>query len=102
MSRKSMGTGFPTIRQFVSIPERQGDKCNLSGLPITPQKCSLDHKNPRSMGGTDDIENLQLVLPVINRAKGTMTQDQFVAMCHAVARHVDDSCDETWIEWTGR
>jgi hypothetical protein len=54
------------------------------------------------MGGTDDIDNLQLVLPVINRAKGTMTQDQFVAMCHAVARYVDDSCDETWIKWTAR
>jgi len=54
------------------------------------------------MGGTDDIDNLQLVLPVINRAKGTMTQDQFVAMCHAVSRYVDDSCDETWIDWTAR
>jgi len=102
MSKESNAAEFPTIKQFLSIPERQGDKCALSGIPITPQTCSLDHKNPRSMGGSDDIDNLQLVLPVINRAKGTMTQDQFVAMCHAVARYVDDSYDETWIEWTAR
>ena len=95
---KSEGKGFPTLKEFREIPERQGYKCALSGVEITPKRSSLDHRNPRSLGGSNDIENLQIVIPMINRAKGTMSQDQFVAMCHAVARHVQDSGDTTWID----
>ena len=88
---------FPSLAEFRKIPERQGYKCALSGVPINPKRSSLDHRNPRSLGGSNNIENLQIVLPMINRAKGTMSQDQFVAMCHAVAHHLQDSGDTTWI-----
>jgi len=62
---------------------------------------SLDHINPRSLGGSDDATNIQIVLACINKAKGTMSQDQFVAMCHAVSRHLDDTEDQSWITYTG-
>lgn len=78
--------------------EAQQFKCNYSGVELTPQRASLDHKYPRSLGGDDDIENLHVVLPIINRAKGNMNHDQFIAMCHAVARHTEDSGDTTWID----
>lgn len=37
-------------------------------------------------GGSDDIENLQAVHPLVNRAKGTMGNVQFIEMCIAVAK----------------
>jgi len=76
----------------------QGFVCTYTGIEITPTRSSLDHRNPRALGGADDLKNLQIVLPVINRAKGTMSHDQFVAMCHAVARRVADSGDTSWID----
>jgi hypothetical protein len=73
----------------------------LTGIELTPALSSLDHVDPRSLGGDDDIFNLQIVLPCVNKAKGTMSQRQFVAMCHAVARQVADSGDESWKDYTG-
>lgn len=36
-------------------------------------------------GGKHEVENLQCVHPLVNKAKGTMGNDQFIAMCKAVA-----------------
>jgi hypothetical protein len=40
-------------------------------------------------GGTDDPANLQAVHPLVNRAKGTMGNQQFIDMCKAVASHAN-------------
>jgi 5-methylcytosine-specific restriction endonuclease McrA len=82
----------------MSIVERQGFKCALTGIEVTPKRSSLDHRHPRSYGGDDDKDNLQVVLPMIQRAKTTMSQRQFVSMCHAVARHCPDCGDTTWVD----
>ena len=81
--------------------EQQQYRCALSGEPMTPSLSSLDHINPKAIGGEDGIGNLQIVLPCVNRAKGTMTQSQFVAMCHAISRSTPDSGDTSWVEFTG-
>jgi hypothetical protein len=80
---------------------QQEFRCKLTGVELTPRLSSLDHDDPRSLGGDDDITNLQIVLPCVNKAKGTMTTSQFVAMCHAVSRTVADTGDVTWIDYTG-
>lgn len=85
-------------RQLLGKLKEQEFKCALTGVELTPQKAWLDHIDPRSLGGCDDIDNVQIVLACVNRAKHTMTQSQFVAMCHAVARHCQDSCDKSWID----
>jgi hypothetical protein len=79
----------------------QSFRCALTGETLRPALSSLDHIDPKCIGGDDEIGNVQIVLPSVNRAKGTMTQQQFVAMCHAVARNVPDSGDRSWVEWTG-
>ena len=81
--------------------ECQQYKCALTGIDLTPSLSSLDHINPRVLGGDNGIDNVQVVLPAINRAKGTMTQEQFVSMCHAVSRANADCHDDSWVEWTG-
>lgn len=76
-------------------------KCALTGLPLTPQTAWLDHIDAKAVGGCDDRENVQIVLAAVNRAKTTMSQSQFVAMCHAVARHSVDTGDRSWIGGPG-
>lgn len=53
---------------------------------------SLDHITPVSKGGTDTVDNLAIVLSSVNSAKGTMTLEEFVAMCRMVATHHDNKC----------
>ena len=77
--------------------QQQEFKCALTGLPLTPQTAWLDHIDAKAVGGCDDRDNVQIVLATVNRAKTTMTQSQFVAMCHAVARHCADTGDCSWI-----
>lgn len=80
--------------------EDQGFKCALTGISLTPQTAWLDHIDAKAVGGCDDRDNVQIVLAAVNRAKTTMTQSQFVAMCHAVARHCADTLDESWMSRT--
>jgi hypothetical protein len=68
----------------------------LSGIELEPKDASLDHVVPVSRGGLHHIDNVQVVHQVINSCKRTLTGDQFISMCHAVARNHDDPCDETW------
>ena len=65
--------------------ESQEYKCALSGRDLTPENCALDHIMPLSRGGAHEIENAHLVTDQVNRAKGVMTAEEFVAMCCDVA-----------------
>lgn len=72
-------------RELVSLVESQGFRCQLSGWELKPENASLDHKMPVSRGGDHAIENLQVLDFRVNKAKGTMTNDEFVEMCNAVS-----------------
>jgi hypothetical protein len=76
-----------TAKQIMELIERQEFRCALSGRELTPETASLDHVLPLSRGGTHDISNLCVVHHHVNAAKGTMTVDEFVAMCREVAAH---------------
>lgn len=69
------------------ILEMQGYKCALSGKRLTPEIAVLDHKIPLSRGGTNDASNLQWLDKEVNKAKGSMDCDEFIAMCRMVARY---------------
>lgn len=75
-----------TIGDLLELLDRQDRKCALTGRPLTPESCSLDHRIPISRGGDHDITNCQLVVPEANAAKGTMSQEDFLALCRDVAR----------------
>ena len=44
----------------------------------------VDHRVPRSRGGTDHLENLQLLCPSCNRIKGDRPQEYLVARLRVV------------------
>lgn len=76
--------------------EEQQYKCAGTGVELQPESASLDHKKPRSLGGTNDIDNLHIIHDIVNRSKADMDWPDFVAMCHAVARQHDDTGSAWW------
>lgn len=68
--------------------KQQDHKCALTGADLTPDNVSLDHRIPVSKGGSNTIDNIQLVTHEANRAKNTMTNDEFAAMCKSVVEHL--------------
>lgn len=89
-----------TVEELSALFERQGGKCALSGLelrfpvgtgyggPLTDEYSpSLDRKDSSK---PYTLDNVQWVHKVVNIAKNSLGQDQFVSMCHKVARqHAD-------------
>lgn len=65
--------------------ERNQYKCALTGWPLTVDRFEIDHVVSLNDGGSNDAENLQCVHPLVNKAKGTMGNQQFIEMCKAVA-----------------
>ncbi len=76
-----------TIRAAQVILERQEYRCALSGVALSPEDLALDHIVPVSEGGDFSAANAQFVSKVVNRAKHTMSQQEFILMCRRVAAH---------------
>lgn len=78
-----------TSAALEALIEQQQYRCALSGVPLSPDDSALDHKHPVKRGGTHCISNLQWLEPAVNKAKHTMTNDEFVAMCRRVVAWFD-------------
>jgi hypothetical protein len=73
---------------LMRLIKSQEYRCALSGEKLTPNTAELDHIKPRSKGGSDELQNLQWLDRRINRMKGQMKNDEFIAVCRRV------------VEWT--
>lgn len=78
-----------TSRQLRKLIDQQGYRCALTGRNLTPDTAFVDHVTPVSSGGSNAIENLQVVHADVNEAKGTMTQDEFIQLCRDVVAWID-------------
>jgi hypothetical protein len=76
-----------TSSELMAMLKRQKHRCALSGAKLKPETAQLDHIEPLAEGGTNNIENLQWLDGQVNKAKGTMSQADFVQMCVMVAEH---------------
>lgn len=74
-------------KAIMAIVDQQQRRCALTNWALTPETASLDHIIPLSQGGAHDLLNAQIVDWRVNKAKGSMTNDEFIAMCVAVAQH---------------
>lgn len=54
----------------------QDARCTYCGTLLAAYH--IDHKTPLRRGGTNDMENLQLLCPTCNMSKGTKTHDEFL------------------------
>lgn len=76
-----------TARDLARLWKRQRGLCALSGVRLD-RSAELDHKMPRSRGGSDAIENLQWVTHAANFAKRDLTVQEFHALCLNCARWI--------------
>jgi 5-methylcytosine-specific restriction endonuclease McrA len=86
-TRRIAGKEVISFGEAKLILERQEYRCALTGLPLTPDNFALDHIVPVKQGGAFDIKNAQMVLKTVNRAKHTMSQQDFIQMCRNVAAY---------------
>jgi len=79
-----------TIEWAWDLYERQGGKCALSGLPITPPTtrkpgtASLDRIDS-SQGYLEG--NVQWVHKTVNKMKSNMSEEEFLTYCKAIVTH---------------
>ena len=62
---------------------KQEGNCNGCRFPFHTRNLAVDHITPQSRGGTDHIENLQLLCQACNSTKGKGTQAQLIAKLKA-------------------
>ena len=87
MAKRGQGTRITRL-QVMKLLEQQEYKCALTGWDLTPRTASLDHVVPLSRDGPHTIENAQIVDHRVNRAKGSLSNVEFIELCCAVAtRH---------------
>ncbi len=81
--------GKISAKQVMALVERQRFRCAISGRELTPETASLDHITPLARGGKHELGNVWAVDHQVNTAKGTLSMEEFVAMCRDVVRHQD-------------
>jgi len=54
--------------------------CYYTGEPVILGDMQIDHKKPRSRGGSDSTRNLCITSSGINRAKGNFTDKEFLEL----------------------
>jgi 5-methylcytosine-specific restriction endonuclease McrA len=80
-------------KEVYRLLQYQGFRCALTNRRLTPKSAALDHIHPVSRGGEHQIENAQVLDKDVNRAKGTLTNAEFIQLCREVAAHADHCCD---------
>ncbi len=83
-TKASFVLSMPEAREIL---KRQGYRCALSGVSLSPEDLALDHIVPVSEGGDFSASNAQFVTKTVNRAKHTMSQQEFILMCRRIASH---------------
>lgn len=70
--RRKKGEGWQSVR-LVAIERSNGRCANCA----SDERLTVDHKVPRSKGGSDALTNLQVLCLKCNSAKGAMTQKEW-------------------------
>jgi 5-methylcytosine-specific restriction endonuclease McrA len=56
-------------------------------VELTAENIEVDHIIPIQRGGAHHPDNAQFLTSGVNRAKNTMTQEEFIAMCKQVVEY---------------
>lgn len=88
-----LGNGGSLSKNIVQVLlEKQNGLCACCQQPLNGV-FHLDHIMPLSLGGKNDDDNVQLLLPRCNLQKFTSTPEEFIARRHAEKLRAKDACD---------
>jgi 5-methylcytosine-specific restriction endonuclease McrA len=89
--RSRTANGNERLRRddLMAILKRQQERCALTGRSLKPAYAAIDHIVPLIKGGKHVAANLQILHMQVNVAKGSMAQDEFIALCREVVAHAD-------------
>ena len=74
-----------TARELHEKLDEQEFRCAISGDLLSPDTSEIAHCDPHSQSGGSAIDNLIWVSTAVNRCMGTMTPEQFIALCKRVS-----------------
>jgi 5-methylcytosine-specific restriction endonuclease McrA len=63
-----------------TLAKMQGGLCRYCRLKTPWEAGTVDHRIPRARGGSDEMENLVFSCEPCNTEKGTMSEDEYVAL----------------------
>ena len=84
---ESRPSGPVSTGNVLRLLEYQKHRCALTGRTLEPNTASLDHIMPVRSGGEHSIQNTQVLHKDVNKAKTTMTNDEFIQLCLEVVQH---------------
>ncbi len=56
----------------------------MTGRALSPETAVIDHVIPISRGGSNTMENVQILHDDVNQAKRALTIEEFLAVCREV------------------
>lgn len=86
---KNMNTTKFTYKEALEHLGGTLTKCYLTGREINILKDDycLDHIIPASKGGTNDLDNMGITIPIVNASKSNMTVEEYLALCKEVLEY---------------
>ncbi len=84
---KSRGISDVTASGLWRIAKKQKLICPITGHKLTNENISPDHTVSLFKGGSNNLENIQLVTKQANISKYTMSMDEFISFCAQVTEH---------------
>jgi 5-methylcytosine-specific restriction endonuclease McrA len=79
----------PTALELEQWLTRATYVCYYSGVELTLDSLTIDHKIPISKGGTNELENLCVASHHMNTAKGNMTAEEFMDLLLLIRKWED-------------
>ena len=79
----------PTVKELETWLNRDAYICYYSGITLSLNDLTVDHKFPLTRGGTNELDNLCICSNHMNTAKGTMTSEEFMDLLLLVKKWED-------------
>ena len=74
-------------------------KCELCGRSILMEDMTIDHVNPLSLGGEDDVENLACTCFACNTFKGNIQPDDFMERITEIFMYQMEKKSKNGLRW---
>jgi len=74
-------------RDFYELLTRQGYRCAISGIELTPENTTAEHIVPLRKGGKHELANIYLVDENISRLKRNLLEEEVIEIARRIVEH---------------